>query len=342
MKRPIVISGIGTGGHYFPAAVVGREFQRRRCKVIFLVRPDGPEESAARSFGLETIRIKARGFYGKPVIGKILSLLSFLQAVRRLLPVVRGAVALTFGGYGSLPLITACLIRRRPFFLFEANRIPGRATKMFATRAQKVFLGLPLQKAIAGRTQVTGVPIRDEFKRLNAGCLPARNPVVLILGGSQGARRLNQLGIELKGLLPASYRLVIISGQRDYPWVGGSQNGRTRVIPFTVAPWVEFAAANVIVSRAGALAGYEILAARKPTIFIPFPAAVDDHQLFNARYFVEAGGGRLIEESGLTAAGLATAIQDLTERKGISRPDIILDAEHRIADAVLKEVRHAR
>ncbi len=342
MKGPIVISGIGTGGHYFPAAVVGREFQRRHCQVMFLVRPASPEESMARSFGLPAIRVKARGFYGKTVLGKIQSLLAFLQAVCRLLPIVRGAVAVTFGGYGSLPLIAACLIRRRPFFLFEANRIPGRATRMFAARAQRVFLGLPLQGTIAGLTQMTGVPIRDEFKHSDADRLTARNPVVLILGGSQGARRLNQLGIELKGSLPVSYRIVIISGERDYPWVVGSQNGRTRVIPFTTTPWVEFAAANVIVSRAGALAGYEILATRKPTIFIPFPSAIDDHQLFNARYFVEAGGGRLIEESGLTAASLAAAIQDLVERRGVPRSEIMLDAEHRIVDAVLGEASHAR
>lgn len=343
MKGKIIISGIGTGGHYFPAAVVAREFQRRHLPVIFLVRPAGPEEKVARMYGLKTVAVAARGFYGKSLKAKLLSFWTFLRSVYRLLPVVQGGVAVAFGGFGSLPLVAACLIRRRPFYLFEANCVPGRATRIFAARARSIFLGLPLARALPGHTILTGLPVRPEFKEQKTDLIAAAdNPMVLIMGGSQGARRLNQLALELKDLLPASYRITIVSGTRDYDWIIKSQNGRTRVIAFTDTPWNEFRAARVIVSRAGALAGYEILTQGRPVIFIPFPAAVDNHQWFNAQYFVRAGGGRMITESELNANRLAQVIQELARCKPALAPAISLDAESRIVDTILEEMNHAR
>ncbi len=343
MKGTIIIAGIGTGGHFFPAAVVAREFQRRQRPVIFLVRPEGPEEKVARRYGLKTVTIAARGFYGKSLKDKLLSVWIFLRAVYRLLPVVQGGVGVAFGGFGSLPLLAACLIRRRPFYLFEANCVPGRATRIFAARARCIFLGLPLARNLPGHTILTGIPVRPEFKEQRTDFLAAaNNPMVLVMGGSQGARRLNQLAVELKDLLPVSYRITIVSGTRDYDWMIKNQNGRTRVIAFTETPWKEFRAASVIVSRAGALAGYEILTQGRPAIFVPFPAAVDNHQWFNAQHFVRAGGGRLMPESDLNATQLARVIQELASSKPAPAPALNLDAESRMVDMILEEMSHAR
>jgi UDP-N-acetylglucosamine--N-acetylmuramyl-(pentapeptide) pyrophosphoryl-undecaprenol N-acetylglucosamine transferase len=330
----IVVSGIGTGGHYFPALVVAKTLMQRKRTVIFLVRRGGPEQRIARANGLATFPIPARGFYGKPVPAKIKSMISLFQALYRLCPLTKKAVGVAFGGFGSLPLIIACLINRRPFYLFEPNRIPGRATRFFADRARAVFLGLPLVRPVPGRTVITGIPIREEFKTAKEAVSAGNRKTVLIIGGSQGARRLNQLGIELQSVLPADYRIRIVSGERDFAWVDKSRNGRTRVIPFTHEPWEELQAASVIVSRAGALAGYEILAAGKKTIFIPYPFAVDNHQFYNAQYFAEIGAAELLEEKNLTKETVVTLIQRLAARKPTRLPGVILDAELRIADLV--------
>lgn len=335
MKRRIVISGIGTGGHYFPALVVALTLVKRKWDIIFLARPDGPEAKIARTFGLTAFSVPARGFYGKSVPSKVRFLWSLVRATLRLVPLTKQSAGVAFGGYGSLSLILACLINRRPFYLFEPNRIPGRATRLFSRRARRVFLGLPLYRPIPGRTLITGIPIREEFKVKGSATRNTLVPkTILIIGGSQGARRLNQLGIGLQKILPSEYRIRIISGERDFAWVDKNCNGRTEVIPFTPTPWEEFRRSEVIVSRSGALAGYEILAAGKNTVFIPFPYAVDDHQFYNAQYFAEIGKARLVEEKNLTEEALAEIIRNLTAFKPTATASIILDAEQRIADAV--------
>jgi UDP-N-acetylglucosamine--N-acetylmuramyl-(pentapeptide) pyrophosphoryl-undecaprenol N-acetylglucosamine transferase len=339
MKRRIVISGIGTGGHYFPALVVGRALAARKRDISFLVRPDGPEAKIARAYGLAVFSIPACGFYGKSTASKARFLWSLFRATLRLIPLTKQSVGVAFGGYGSLSLIIACLVNRRPFYLFEPNRIPGRATRLFSRRARRVFLGLPLSRPIPGRTMITGIPIRQEFKIKVPDVKNTMTPkTVLIIGGSQGARRLNQLGIELQKILPTDYRIRIISGERDFAWVDKNRNGRTEVIPFTPVPWEEFRKCEVIVSRSGALAGYEILAAGRKTIFIPFPYAVDNHQFHNAQYFAEIGPALVIEEKTLTQEILADVIRNLAARKPVPVPGVILDAEQRIADEIQGDI----
>jgi UDP-N-acetylglucosamine--N-acetylmuramyl-(pentapeptide) pyrophosphoryl-undecaprenol N-acetylglucosamine transferase len=339
VNRRIVISGIGTGGHYFPALVVAQALTVRKRNVSFLVRPVGPENRIARTFGVPVFPVPASGFYGKTPWAKARFVGNLIRATLRLMPLTKKAVGIAFGGYGSLSLILACLINRRPFYLFEPNRIPGRATRLFSRRARRVFLGLPLTRPIPGPVMVTGIPIREEFKTPVKNIKNVDAPkTILIIGGSQGARRLNQLGIELEKKLPSKYRIRIISGERDYQWVDQSRNGRTEVIPFTATPWIEFQGSDVIISRSGALAGYEIMAAGKNTVFVPFPHAVDNHQFHNAQYFAELGGALVLEEKTLTAEILSASIQGLTERKPSPIRRMILDAEQRIADKILGDI----
>ena len=160
-KRLFLISGIGTGGHYFPAIVIASELKKRGRDVIFLVRRGFPEESAARRHGLKTLSIPAQGFYGTSLMRKLTALISYAHAAYRLYGVVKGTTAIAFGGFGALPLVAACVLRRCGFYLFEPNRVPGRATRLLAPRAKMVFLGMPFLKTIAGTTIVTGIPLRQ-------------------------------------------------------------------------------------------------------------------------------------------------------------------------------------
>lgn len=337
-RRKFVISAIGTGGHYFPAFVVAKELMQRNTEVIVLVRRGFSENGTARLQGLKTFPIKARAFYGKSVLNKMWSVLLFIHSTYSLISLVKDASGIVFGGFGALPLVAACLIKRRKFFFFEPNRMPGRATRLFASKASIVFLGLPPAGNIKGRLLVTGIPIRHEFKKTMADKMTRHRTLktVLFLGGSGGASMVNELALEVQEILPDNYRIVIISGQRDYDWVLKRSNGRTSVIPFTHTPWLEMRTADVIVARSGALAAYEILSTNTPVIFIPFPYAIDDHQYHNAKYFARIGNAVVMRQEQVTGKKI---VEKLTELLDVYRgkADIIWDAEKQIADTILRD-----
>ncbi len=336
-KSRAVISGIGTGGHYFPAIVLAQELLKHDVEVILIVRKGCFEEKVVRMYGLKTFVIHSQPFYGKSLFNKIAFIFSLVYSLNLLKRVTRGVIGIAFGGFGALPLILSCLMNRSPFYLFEPNRVPGRATRLFASRAKMVFLGLPLVVPLKGSVFVTGIPIRQGFKSLSQKRAKRRlQKKILFLGGSQGARRLNSLALDVQKILPREYQIVIISGKRDYSWVRNNRNGRTTVIPFTFSPWDEIQDADVVVSRSGALCGYEILSSQRPAIFIPFPFALDNHQYYNAQYFAEIGKSVVIEERDITREILAELIEKIAVRK-VQKSEIILDAEKRITNIILQE-----
>jgi UDP-N-acetylglucosamine--N-acetylmuramyl-(pentapeptide) pyrophosphoryl-undecaprenol N-acetylglucosamine transferase len=341
IKPQIIISGIGTGGHYFPALVVAKELKNRKIDVIFLVRKGCFEEKMAKIYNLQTFIIKPKGYYGKSLEKKILSLCSIVYSLYLLQPITKKIMGIAFGGFGALPLILSCIINRCPYYLFESNRIPGRVTKLFLSRARRVFLGMPFLTELPNNCVVTGIPIRKDFKRkIHRFSKTAEGQKkVLFYGGSQGAHRLNKLALELQEILPKKYQLTIISGKRDYHWVNSQKNGRTKVIAFTTTPWDEICNADLIVSRSGALAGYEILSANKPTIFIPYPYAVDDHQYYNAEYFSSIGNAIVVREKMMTKKMIVETIIELMKRKTKKEPNIVHNAEQKIADEILREIK---
>jgi UDP-N-acetylglucosamine--N-acetylmuramyl-(pentapeptide) pyrophosphoryl-undecaprenol N-acetylglucosamine transferase len=335
-KKKIVVCGIGTGGHYFPAVVVGRELVKRHHPVVFLVRTGFHEEKIARAYGLDTFAIRARPFFGRTIVTKLHFFISLAYSSYRLMPLTRHNIGFSCGGFGSLPLIISCMMNRSPFYVFESNSVPGRATRFMARHARRVFLGIPIRTTLPGKLQLTGVPIRSEFK--TAPGLPAKIcRHILFMGGSQGATRINELALELSMIMPADYKITIISGQRDYEWVRKRSDARTRVIPFTSEPWTEIGASDIIVSRSGALAGYEIMAMRKKAVFIPFPFAIDDHQHYNGLFFAGEGGGLVIEEKGLTVEKLLERINELTGQRMNSSSRARFDAEKSIVDEIERE-----
>lgn len=341
MRPRVIVSGIGTGGHYFPAIVTGLELERRKCEVLFLARKGFQEERVARRHGLKIFPISSRPFYGKSLLSKLLSAGSLIQSVIRLHSLTRKSIGLAFGGFGAVPLSISCILNRSAFYVFEPNRVPGRATRLFTHAAQRIFLGLPPLTTMSSNMHVTGIPIRTEFKTKQRGTGRKKGKGVihvLVYGGSQGARFLNDVALKLQHALPERWRLTIIAGASDYERVMSHKKTSTRVIPFSDAPWEEIGHADIVVSRAGALAGYEILALRKKAIFIPFPFAIDDHQYHNAIYFAEVGDALVREQAGLTYQELAKSIHVLLRRKKPTRERIIMDAETKIAALLLKDV----
>jgi UDP-N-acetylglucosamine--N-acetylmuramyl-(pentapeptide) pyrophosphoryl-undecaprenol N-acetylglucosamine transferase len=335
-KKQVILCGIGTGGHYFPAVVIARELRKRHYPVAFLVRTGFHEEKIARAYGLDTFAVKARPFFGRTIATKLHFFISLAYSSYRLMPLTKHNIGFSCGGFGSLPLIISCMLNRSPFYVFEPNSVPGRATRFVARYARRVFLGIPIQTMLPGRLRLTGVPIRSEFKTLPP---PAAKecPRILFMGGSGGAKRINELALELSQIMPANFEITVISGQRDYEWVKKRSDTRTRVIPFTNEPWVEIGASDIIVSRSGALAGYEIMAMKKKAVFIPFPFAIDDHQHYNGMFFAGEGGGIVIDEKGLTAEKLLDRINGLMGQRMNGSPHARIDAEKSIVDEIERE-----
>lgn len=340
----LIIGGVGTGGHYFPAVVVAQELQKRKFDVLFLARTGHLEEEIARRYGIRTFPIASRPFFGKSIVGKILFIVSLAYSVMKLNRVTRNCIGVAFGGFGTVPLAISCMINRSAFYIFEANRVAGRATKLFASSAKRVFLGLPLMNDVRGKMMVTGIPVRQEFRamvRKRQLKRPSTN-LVLFYGGSQGARRLNDLALELQETMPKSWHLILVTGKRDYGRVAQRRGRNTRILPFVEEPWQEIGKAEIVVSRAGALAGYEILTMGKKVLFIPFPYAVDNHQYHNAVYFSRLGNALVHEEHDLTAATVCELVHRLMKMKTSKRAATVRDAEKRIADCLVQDVKHAK
>ncbi|UCF70318.1 MAG: glycosyltransferase [candidate division WOR-3 bacterium] len=341
----IVVSGIGTGGHYFPAVITANELQKRKCDVVFLVRKGYQEEFIAKKYGLRTFNIRSRAFYGKSHIGKLLFILTLFHSILRLHSLVRNAIGIAFGGFGAVALNISCIMHRRAFYIFEPNRVPGRATRFFATAARRVFLGMPPAHALNGNLLVTGIPIRPEFKRMvrpSVRKMSKGTSHILFYGGSQGATRLNDLALEIAKTMPRQWRLTIITGSRDQKRVSSQGRTNTKVIPFTESPWREISEADIVVSRAGALAAYEIVACHRKVIFVPFPFAVDRHQYHNASYFAEIGDAGVCEERDITAARLLAIIREMLKKRKVRKTRLIMDAEQRIADCVMGDVNEKK
>ncbi|MEO0184435.1 MAG: glycosyltransferase [candidate division WOR-3 bacterium] len=336
----IIISGIGTGGHYFPAVVVAKEFVDLNYETVFLVRHGFPEEEIAKRYQLKTFAINPKPYYGKSLVNKIMSLSKVIESVLKLNRITKNSIGISFGGFGSLPLIISCMINRRPFYLFEPNRIPGRTTKLFCRRARKIFLGMPCGIEMPGNILVTGIPVRDEFKRVVHLKSDTKTKTILILGGSQGARKLNELAIKLQKVMPHDFRIIIVSGRRDFEWVNEKKDSRTEVIPFTTEPWKHISEADVVISRAGALSGYELLIMQKPVLFVPFPYAVDNHQFHNALYFKQMPNVKMELEQNLNETLLCEKIMELIRSREIAskgKYQVIANAEKIIVKTVITE-----
>ncbi len=341
----VIISGIGTGGHYYPAIVTGLELQRRGCDVIVLIRRGYQEEKIAGQYGLRTYSIRSRPFFGKSFLAKLLFAATLVHSIFKLHALTRHSIGLAFGGFGAVPLNISCILNRSAFYVFEPNRVPGRATRFFAHSARRIFLGLPPVASMNGNTSITGIPVRVEFKtKLGAAVRRRRRGEVRILvyGGSQGARALNDMALALQDIIPRKWCMTIISGVGDYPRVARGKKTSTRVIPFTDTPWEEIRQSDVLISRAGALAGYEILAFGKKVIFVPFPYAIDDHQYHNALYFADTGDALVREEKDVTTEELAKDIRELLRKRVHKKPRLIMDAERQIADFVLGDIEHEK
>lgn len=316
MKRVIVTTG-GTGGHIFPAIAVAEEIRvrHRDATVLFMGGKYGPEGDLAAQAGLEFVGLPVRGFLGRGLgmlgagFGMLRGLTKAVIVMRRFKP----DAVIGFGGYAAFAGVMAARYVGVPCAIHEQNSIPGVANKLLAKRVDRVFVSLPDVKAVfpEEKTIFTGNPVRAaiaDLARPHGDAETAEQPEkepgkrVLILGGSQGARAINDCVINnLTALIDGGYSLWHQVGSADFERVRDAyrKNGgeKMRVDGFIRDMAAAYTWADIVVCRAGATTIAELACAGLPAIFIPFPAATHDHQTYNARYMAAVGAAELLPQN---------------------------------------------
>jgi UDP-N-acetylglucosamine--N-acetylmuramyl-(pentapeptide) pyrophosphoryl-undecaprenol N-acetylglucosamine transferase len=323
----VLIAAGGTGGHIYPGIAVAKEVMRRdpKAEVRFVGTERGLEARLVPQAGFDLSLIESAGLKNVGMGARIRGLLvlpkSFFAA-RRLLQEFRPDVVVGAGGYVSGPVLLTAALMRVPTLVMESNALPGftnRRLARFVNRAAVSFeAALPYFR---GKGIVTGNPVRREFFDIQRKSRDATRFSVLVFGGSQGARAINEAVVAALPHLEAERNLLSIThqtGEADFEKVRdgyvdagwGEQANVRRYIDDMVA---EFAGADLIVCRAGATTSAELVAAGKAAVMIPFPQAADDHQRKNAEALQEAGAARMILQQELTGQRLATEISRLVQ-----------------------------
>jgi UDP-N-acetylglucosamine--N-acetylmuramyl-(pentapeptide) pyrophosphoryl-undecaprenol N-acetylglucosamine transferase len=309
-----VMAGGGTAGHVMPLLAVARHLLRRNHPVLFLGSPHGLEARLVPAAGFPIEWVSTGPLQGVSFPRKLRTAALLPASVARcfrLLHRWRAAAVFSLGGYVAAPVVAAAFLRRLPVLVLEPNAAPGLVNRLSARFASHILLGLPdaLPFFPAARTEVTGVPVRDEFF-----ALPPKPPTpelsVLITGGSRGSRTLNRafqdswpLFLQARSpvrFLHQSGAAAAGSLARDFATTGLAG----RVEPFIDDMPAAFAQADLVVSRSGAGAVAELAAAGKPSLLVPFPFATDNHQLANAQALARAGAARMILDAELSGQRL--------------------------------------
>jgi len=327
----VAIACGGTGGHLFPGVAVGRALVRRGVRVTLLISPKEVDREAVRGVeGMTVAVLSAVGLQGRNHLAFGWAFLRSLVLARSLFRRDPPASVLAMGGFTSAPPILAGRGCGAVTALHESNAIPGRANRWLSRWVDAAFVGFPETADRWPRrgAEVTGTPVREEFgrcevteSRVALGLDPGR-PVLSILGGSQGATGLNDAVRQaLPGLLRQhpGLQFIHLTGARDVDAIRqayGAVGASARVEAFSSRMDHVLGATTVALARSGASTLAEFAAAGVPSVLMPFPAAVDDHQRLNADVFVRAGAARLLAQREAGAGALEGLIGSMLRSPG--------------------------
>lgn len=324
MSRSILIMAGGTGGHIMPGLAVADILRSQGWKVTWLGAPDSMEAELVPRHGYGMAWVRFSGVRGKGILRKLALPFNLLTALWQSAAAIfryRPDVVLGMGGYITFPGGLMAALLRRPLVIHEQNSIAGLSNRVLARIAKKTLSGFPdvLPKAIwcgnPVRGSITGLPDPQIRYAARSGKLS-----VLVVGGSLGAKALNEAMPQALALLPEETRPNVIhqTGKQHFAVV--QQLYRQAGVQADIRPFLDdmaggYANADMVICRAGALTIAELAAAGVASILIPFPFAVDDHQTHNARFLSERGAAWLLPQSELSAEKLAQLLRELNREK---------------------------
>jgi UDP-N-acetylglucosamine--N-acetylmuramyl-(pentapeptide) pyrophosphoryl-undecaprenol N-acetylglucosamine transferase len=328
MSRPILIMAGGTGGHVFPALALARLLRAQSLDVIWLGTTRGLESRVIPAEGIPIERLSVGGLRGKGALTWLaapfrltLALLQALAVMRRHRPLV----VVGLGGFVTGPGGVAAWLMRRPLLIHEQNAIAGLTNRILAHLARVVLEAFPGSFGAQVHARVIGNPVRADISaqpppaaRFAGRTGPVR---ILVIGGSQGATRLNAVvPFALRRL--SSWLSFDVRHQAGERWIEAGRASYAQAgVRADVRPFIEdmgeaYGWADLVICRSGALTVSELAAVGVGAILVPFPGAVDDHQAYNAQYLVREGAAVLIRDRELTAERLAGELQRLCAGRG--------------------------
>ncbi len=345
-----VLAAGGTGGHMVPAHALGEELLRRGHQVALVTDERGMRFPGLFD-GVQTHVLPAGRLGGGPLglVRAARSIWAGRAMARRLFGELRPAAVMGFGGYPALPSLLAAFSAKIPTAVHEQNAVLGRVNRLVARRVTVVATAYPDVQRVPAKAQVrlVGNPVRTEVLGLRDQPYPALDPDgvfrVLVTGGSQGATILSDVVPEGLGMLPPVFRTSLqVTHQARAEDIDRVRARYAALgIPAELATYLpdlpeRLGLAHLVIARSGASTVAELAAAGRPAILVPFAAATDDHQTFNARELVEAGGARAIPQSQFTAVELAKQMQKLgldpealanaaRRAQSVGRPDAVRD-----------------
>jgi UDP-N-acetylglucosamine--N-acetylmuramyl-(pentapeptide) pyrophosphoryl-undecaprenol N-acetylglucosamine transferase len=319
-SKLFLMAGGGTGGHVIPALAVARELRSRGHDAFFVGTERGVEARIVPPAGFKLEFIRVGGIKNLGVLRKISSVFQLVAETATQLFTPRPTAVFSMGGYVAGPPVLAALLRKIPVVVMEPNAVPGVTNRWIAHFVHRALLSF--QETVRffppGRTEITGLPVRAEFFQI-----PAKSSsgtfTILITGGSQGSRTLNEAAraswaLFAKANLPV--RFIHQTGLPTFEQIHRefTSTGLTgEVSAFIQDMPAAFAEADLIICRSGAGAVAELAAAGKPSVLVPFPFAADDHQLRNAEAFQKAGAAVLFLDREWTGETLFQTVRNFLQ-----------------------------
>lgn len=362
MSIRVIIAGGGTGGHIFPAIAIANALKKRdgKTEILFVGARGRMEMEKVPQAGYRIEGLDIAGFNRSSLIKNIglpLKLVKSLVQVRSIIRQFRPDAVIGVGGYSSYPVLRVAQRKGIPTFIHESNSFAGKSNILLGKKAKKVFTGtdgmekfFPKEKIL-----VTGNPVRKVISQSATGVeearrffgLDPRKRTVLVIGGSLGAKAINEaVDKGLDRLLDAGLQLVWQTG-KPYAAAGKERAaGKTGVWAGEFISQMEYAyaAADIVVSRSGAMAVAECCVAHKPVLFVPYPFAAEDHQTVNAMQLVKKNAALMVKDSEASDKLVFMMIElakdtgkQLELKENIARL-AITDADERIADEIIRMI----
>lgn len=324
----VLFAGGGTGGHIYPGIAIADALRARGANVLFVGSATRLEGTIVPNAGYRLERIASRPFARRSpwtLLGTAAANIAGIVQAMRALSRFKPDVIIATGGYVCFPVVVAAmLLRIRPIALLEPNAHAGLTNRMLSPLVDEVWGAASQPDArFAAKYVMTGIPVRAELRALppreealaRLGLSPARR-TLLAMGGSQGARSINDALTSLvtSGGLPAGWQLIHVTGEREYDRVRAALDpvsSQPAVRPYLNDVSDAYAAADLVLARAGASTLGELAAIGRPAILIPYPYAADDHQRANAEMAAQTGAAVVMSDRDLQAGRLRAVVAEL-------------------------------
>jgi UDP-N-acetylglucosamine--N-acetylmuramyl-(pentapeptide) pyrophosphoryl-undecaprenol N-acetylglucosamine transferase len=358
----IIIAGGGTGGHIFPAIAIANALKKTdpSVEILFVGAKGKMEMEKVPQAGYDIQGIDIAGFNRSSLIKNIglpFKLIKSFFQVRKIVDAFQPNAVIGVGGYSSFPVLRYAQSRNIPTFIHESNSFAGRSNKMLGKNATRIFVASDgMEKFFpAGKIQVTGNPVRRNILQHNIsreegiqffGLDPAKK-TVFATGGSLGAKGINEaLHANVEDFKKNNVQLIWQTGKPfvETATADAVENKNIWVNSFIAQMEYAYAAADVVISRSGAMSIAELCVVKKPVVFVPYPFAAEDHQTVNAQNLVNKQAGILVKDSEAREKLVSTAIalaKDETKQQELKQNIgrlAVTNADEVIASAVLKAI----